>query len=265
MAKQTLIEIVQEILSDMNSDEVNSISDTTESMQVATIVRSTYNAMMVTRDWPHTNKLLRLTPYSDDENPTMMRIEDDYKKLTSVYYNIAKQGETRLRFSPIRYIEPDDMLRKMYNLNTDSPHVRVIDKGHGQTYVVTTNKPPSCVTSFNDKELVFDSYDNLVDDSLQASKTQVRAFILPDFILADNFIPDLPEDAFPLLIEESKSKASIKVGEKEDPKAEQESRRQNQWMSRRANKINGGTVYPNYGRGGRGYSSFRRDPTFKQD
>ncbi len=46
--KYTLLEIVQEILSDMDSDEVNSIDDTTESEQVATIVKSTYLSMMLT-------------------------------------------------------------------------------------------------------------------------------------------------------------------------------------------------------------------------
>ena len=44
--KFTLLEMVQEILSDMDSDEVDSIEDTVEAEQVATIVRSTYLAMM---------------------------------------------------------------------------------------------------------------------------------------------------------------------------------------------------------------------------
>lgn len=42
MAKRTLLDIVQEILNDMDSDEVTSINDTIESLQVANIVRSCY-------------------------------------------------------------------------------------------------------------------------------------------------------------------------------------------------------------------------------
>ena len=52
--KYTLLEIVQEILSDMDSDEVNSIDDTVESQQVASIVRSAYMAIMSNRNW-HTH------------------------------------------------------------------------------------------------------------------------------------------------------------------------------------------------------------------
>ena len=42
MAKLTVLEIVQNILSDLNSEEVNSISDTIEADQVAEIVKTTY-------------------------------------------------------------------------------------------------------------------------------------------------------------------------------------------------------------------------------
>ena len=51
--KYTLLAIVQEILSDMDSDEVNSIDDTVESQQVASIVRSAYMAIMSNRNWAH--------------------------------------------------------------------------------------------------------------------------------------------------------------------------------------------------------------------
>jgi hypothetical protein len=41
MAKMTLLEIVQDILSDMDSDEVNSINDSVESLQLAQMIKST--------------------------------------------------------------------------------------------------------------------------------------------------------------------------------------------------------------------------------
>jgi hypothetical protein len=41
-AKMTLLEIVQDVLNDMDSDEVNSISDTVEATQIANICRSVY-------------------------------------------------------------------------------------------------------------------------------------------------------------------------------------------------------------------------------
>ena len=42
MAKMTLLEITQDIMSDMDSDNVNSINDSVEALQVAQVVKTTY-------------------------------------------------------------------------------------------------------------------------------------------------------------------------------------------------------------------------------
>lgn len=47
-----LIEYVQDILSSMDSDEVNSISDTVESMQVATILKNCYEELVANIELP---------------------------------------------------------------------------------------------------------------------------------------------------------------------------------------------------------------------
>ena len=48
----TLLEIVQDILSDMDSDEVNSINDSVESLQVAQIVKTAYYNIVDGKDYP---------------------------------------------------------------------------------------------------------------------------------------------------------------------------------------------------------------------
>ena len=73
--KYTLLEIVQEILSDMDSDEVNSIDDTVESQQVASIVRSAYMALMSNRNWAHLRKLVNLVNSTTTAQPTHMYLE----------------------------------------------------------------------------------------------------------------------------------------------------------------------------------------------
>lgn len=65
MPKYTLLDMTQDILSDMNSDEVNSIADTIESMQVAQIIKSTYYNIIDGRDWPHLYQMFQLTPSGD--------------------------------------------------------------------------------------------------------------------------------------------------------------------------------------------------------
>jgi len=260
MAKKTLLEIVQDIANDLDTDEINSISDTTEGVQIANIVKSTYEAIISSRNWPHTAQLIRITPSGDNTKPNIMTIEDEIKEMISLYYNKAKLGETRLRYEEVKYIEPDDMLRLFYGRNTDSDNIDVITNGT-QVYAVKNDTAPTYYTSFDDNTLVFDSYDSEVDSTLQASKTQVRAYVMPEFTISDSYIPDLPEEAFSYLIEEAKSKAAMKIAQKQDSKSEQESRRQNQWLSRKAWRVEGGIKYQRFGR----KSGRKLDPTFRQD
>lgn len=264
MTKRSLLEIVQEIANDLDTDEINSINDTSEGMQIANIVKATYQAIMSNRNWPHTSKLVNIASSTDNTKPNVMRLDENIKELISVYYNKAKVTDTKLVYKPVRYVQPDDMLRIFYGRNSDDDNTMVVND-NGQVYVIKTNLAPRYFTSFNDNDLVFDSYDVAVDDILQASKTQVRAYVTPAFRLVDDFIPDLPEEAFSFLIEEAKSKSSMKIAQKVDQKAEQESKRQNQWLSRKNWRVNGGIKYVRFGRGSNGTSRYQEDPTFKQD
>ena len=51
MAKETLIDIVQDILSDADSDDVSSISDTVEADQCARVVRDVFNQIVADHDF----------------------------------------------------------------------------------------------------------------------------------------------------------------------------------------------------------------------
>jgi len=55
--KLSLLDITQKILSSLDSDPVNSIDDTVESIQVADIVKESYYSLMAERDWPFLHEL----------------------------------------------------------------------------------------------------------------------------------------------------------------------------------------------------------------
>lgn len=248
MAKKTLLEIVQEILSDMDGDVVNSIDDTEESGQVATIVKSTYEAMIANRDWPHLKRLVQVTASGDSALPTHMTVQENIKKMVFLNYNKQRLGETRRRYQNIRWVYPDEFLRKMNDRNNDNSNIDIIIDPTGVELMVFNDRHPTVFTSFDDETLVFDAYDSDIEATLQSSKVQAHAYVNPVFNLTDDFIPDLPEHAFPGLIEEAKSKSFVKLKQQEDPKAEQEAGRQRRWLSRNDWRVNGGVRYPNYGR-----------------
>lgn len=248
---KTLLEYANDILNDMDSDPVNSISDTYESEQVAQIVRSTYEAMMSNRNWPHMRRSLQLTSSGDPAYPTHMSIESGVKELLFINYNGAGVSETRRKYSKVKWREPDEFIRLTNNRNSDSPNVDIIQDYTGVELLITNNNPPTFYTSFDDDNLVFDSYDLVVDTTLQTSKVQSQGYVFPTWTHSDAFIPDIPQEAEAALLEESKAKAMFKLKQMVDSKAEQESGRQQRWLARKAWRVKGGVRYQDYGRKGR--------------
>ena len=243
--------MVQEILNDIDSDEVESIDDTVEAEQVVSILKSTYYAMMSNRDWPHLRRSIQVSGLGDTTKPTHMKLQDGIKELCFINYNKVKNGETRKRYEEIEYLQPDHFLHKTNQRNNDdSDTVAVTDTG-GIEVLIKNDTPPTYYTSFDDEYLVFDSYDSAVDTTMQESKVQAMAYVMPEWNSSDTFIPDLPENAFTALVEEAKSRASFRLKQVADQKAEQEAGRQNRWLARKARRVAGGIQYPDYGRAGR--------------
>ena len=260
--KLTLLEMVQDILSDMDSDAVNSIDDTFESEQVAQIIKTTFYSMVNTRDWPHLKQLIQLTPSSDSALPTHMYVPEGVSRMVSVNYNCVKPDETRKRYKPVTWREPDEFLQLTNQYNSDDANVDVIIDPTGIELLIRNDRNPTFYTSFDDRTLVFNAYHSEVESTLQNDKTQAQAYVAPDWSTTNTFVPDLPEEAFMALLEEAKSRCMFRLKQMEDPKAEQEARRQQRWLSRNDWKVKGGIKTPNYGRRS---AKWRRDPTFERN
>lgn len=260
--KLTLLDLVTDILNDMDADNVNSIMDTFESEQVAQIVKSTYYAMISTRDWPHLKKTIQLTPSSDPALPTHMWVPEDVTRMITLNYNNSKPSDSRKYYRPVTYREPTEFLQLVNRQDSTSSDVDIILDPSGVELMIRNDANPTYFTSFDDEVLVFNSYDSEVETTLQNSKTQAIAYVMPTWSMTDTFVPDLPAEAFMSLQEESKSRAMFKLKQMEDSKAEQESGRQRRWLSRNAWKVKGGIKTPDYGRGSR---KMRKDPTFERN
>lgn len=86
--RSTLLDMVQNILSAMSSDEVNSISDTTESMQVAQIVKNKYYDIISRGRLPEHQELFQLDPSLDNATPVLMYVPEGVSKIDYIkYYN----------------------------------------------------------------------------------------------------------------------------------------------------------------------------------
>jgi hypothetical protein len=249
MPKQTLLELVQDILSDTDGDEVNSISDTPDSLQVAGIIKSSFYDMIDSKDsWPHLRTLMSLDASGDLTKPTHLKLPENVKSLQSFMYNKARAADTKLKFDDVEYMYPDQYLDMVNGYNTDSTNVITVTDYSGVTLAAKNDSPPSYWTSFDDEWLVCNSHDAAVDSSLQSSKTQCVAYRNPSWTLEDSFIPDLPDEAFSRLLAEAKSAAFVRLKQLTDVKSEQQAGRQRMAMSRKSWRAAGGIRQPNYAR-----------------
>lgn len=261
MARKTLLDITQEIMSAMNSDEVNSITDTAESEAVARIVCSVFDGMVSTKNWPSHKELVQFTASGTSSRPTHMTVPDLVKEIISVRYDKIGLGETRIQFDKVDYLNNDDFLRMTNGRDSTDANIETITDLTGVKLLIKNDKAPTYYTSFNEVEVVFDSYDSDVDTTLQTNKVQALAYIQPESTLSDGWEPDIPKEAEKALIEEAKAVARLQIDDTTDIKAEQESRRQRAWISRNAWKVRGGVHYPNYGR----MAPRTKEPTFRKE
>lgn len=239
--KMTLLEIVQSILSDMDSEDVNSIGDTVEATQVASIVKDTYNNLIATRNIPEHYELLKLTAASDSNFPTHFQYPTDLKDLDCVWYE-DKDGN----YTEVEWLDPLVFLKKTDGISSN--YVTVNDKNGGTKLRISNNKHPTFYTSFDDSWIIFNSYESTEDSTLQESKVRAYGTKYPTFSLTDNFTPDIDNTMFPYLLAESKAVSMSLLKGGADPKIEQAARRQKSYVQNDMYKTKRYNNWSNYGR-----------------
>lgn len=184
MAK-TVLEMVQIILNDMDSEPVNQLSDTLEAEQVAIVLEETFNDIVSTRDVPEHKQLLKLTPASDSEYPTEFIYEDNVVRIEKVWYdvqeNIVPTNAART-YREIYWKDPLDFLRAVDPYSSaGTDYDTVLERSSGTTLRIQNNAHPTFYTSFDNGRIVMNSYHGVYDDTLQASKVRAYGSVLPTF------------------------------------------------------------------------------------
>ena len=198
--KLTLLELVQQILNKLNSDEVNSIGDTVESLQIANEVKTTYYDMIGNIELPYQYNLIPFEASLDTARPTHMIIPDNVDNFKWIQYNQGTAAEPD--YVEVDYLTPEQFILRVSSYNDTGDVLTVQDYG-GSYIVVGTADHPKYYTLFDDIHVVFDSYDNTVENTLQESKVRAFGQTIPTWSMTDDFIPDLPAKHFPQLLAEA--------------------------------------------------------------
>ncbi len=227
--KYTLLELTQNVLSSMDSDEIVSIDDSVESQQVANLIRTVYYDIIDRANLPEHYSLVNLTE-SSISSPVLMTLPTSVSKIMWVKYDkrLSVDSATTKRFDLVNYMNLENFLDRMHQQNIDDTTVDTFTHtvgGNSFSIMYRNDISPEYYTSFDDNTLVFESYDSTVDTFLRTSKSLCYAKTIIPFNLVDSFVPDLDEEQFSLLLNESKSLAWAELKQTMHQKAELNSRR----------------------------------------
>jgi len=207
MAKLSLLDMTQSILSAMDSDPVSSIDETVESIQVAELVRESFFDLMSQRDWPFLSTLSALEGLGDVANPTKMKIPDGMNKVQWI----------KMYKKDVMWLRPEEFQHMLDNRTPDNTVV------NSNGYVI--NRDPIYWTSYDDKFVFFDGYDSDKTTTLIGADSKVYGTKVAQWQHVDTFIPDIPEKFFPTLLAEAKSQAFVNLKQQANNREEAKARR----------------------------------------
>src|SRR5882757_6647701 len=174
MAKLSLLDIVQKILASIEGDEVNSISDTTESLAIAGFVEESYREIVSGLNLPETFTLFELQPSNDINKPTLMYLPETIQNLIWMKYDKRLEDDFPPNFQEVKFLNLETFAQNMYNLGNDKTIPAPSDigtyeheTGHGSVTIFYRNdRAPKNFTTFDDHTLIFDSYDSSMSNTL---------------------------------------------------------------------------------------------------
>ena len=208
MNKPALLEIVQSTLGSLDSDAVSTIGETIESEQIAMIAKEQYYKIATYQHVPQFESLTQLVDLSDSTKATVMKIPENSIHIKNVRYRKTTDGGASY-FEDIEYIERDDFLRSVLLLDVNSTEVgeNVLDGNVRVPY--RNDQDPTCWTTFDDEHLIFDAIKTGPGvQTMTNDNSLVIAYVIPEFLLTDDFIPDLPLSVYSQYMDQIKETAS---------------------------------------------------------
>ena len=206
MAKTTLLEIVQDILSDADGDEVNSIADTIESDQCARIVRNEFMDIADVFDLEHHKRPVKLTA-SGASTPCLMTRPEGFHAMEWVKYDARTTAGADPNYELVTYITPSDFL-VMSDIRTasDSDVEQMTLTNSTHVINIKNDRAPEYWTIIEGyDDIIFDAYDSSLETNLQTSKSLAYGIQRPTLALSDSAVPDLPQNLMQLLKNRSRA------------------------------------------------------------
>jgi len=249
MAKRTLLDMVQTILSDMVAGQVNSISDTEEAMAVATIIKRTYFDLLVDHNLPTRRKMIVLESLQDVDRPTTFKIPDSVYELEWIKYDYRTgPADTQIRYTEVTYLPPEEFFNRNSLYNSTDNYITVTQDPSGVKLLIRNDVNPTYWTSFDNVHVVMDGYKQELEATLQSSKVAAYGTSGASWNMNDSFVPDLPDHLFPLLLSTSENRAFEFLKQTMSINVDKQERRSRRRYDRHKNRVERSIDKTNFGR-----------------
>ncbi len=187
----TLLEVVQDVLSDLNSDEVTSITDTVEAQQVVKIAHRKYIELLERDDYRHLckNQITgALTEEGTTTYPTTFELSSTYRSISNIRYDITETGDTNKTMRTIIYKTPDEFNTIIHGRKTGATDVddKLIKGTGGQLWVIN-DKWPLYWTSYDDIYVTLDAYLTTENTILETDRMYCDAILEPVWTESNTF------------------------------------------------------------------------------
>lgn len=199
--KYTVLELVQAILSAMDSDEVNSIGDTTESYQIALLLRDVYYDLAVDLKLSEHEGLIPLMSSGDSTKPLLVTLPENAAKIYDIKYNNQGITDPEPWYNEVTFIPLQEFINRQNGLSSTAVNsavgvMSVTLNGVTYTFPYYKNAMPQFYTHLDTTNILFDSFDNTVDSTIVTSKILSTGRMYPTFTISDSFVPQLDASQF---------------------------------------------------------------------
>jgi hypothetical protein len=235
--KYSLLEMVQRILGSMESDEVSSINETQEAQDIVGIIKECYFDLVGMNNLAEHEGIFRLDASTDNLKPTLMYVPANVVRVDWLKYD---HGTGSPDYTPLHYVDNEEFLYLQGGIDQADPETGTMTtpvNGVNMTFRFRNDRRPTYYTIFDERHVIFDSYDAAQSITLMSARTVGHGLLSPEFVAVDSFVPDLDHRQFQLLLQDAKATAHIELKQQPNPKAEQKLRR-NQILAQKTKNDN---------------------------
>lgn len=252
MSKPSLLDLTQRVAVFCNAGSVNSINDTRESLQIATIIKETFEDLVMRSEIRTTQVLLQLQSVSDLAKPTHLLMQSEVLTVDLLKYK--KEDGTLI---DLQYKPSIDFVEDSLHLDPNEENIQTVTDYSGIVFNIKTDKDPQYWTIFengSEEYVVLDALNKDFEDTIQGIHVVAYGKIMPEFRLEDTFIPHLSTQQFPVLLSRAKVAAAKELKNQENGIEFDKARKQFiQITQQNRSQFRGSTTWNNREKTGRRY------------